>query len=55
MSVTPNCPYCDQPPAFVLDEGRQAFCGNEECHVLAWNPTQTVEELEAHRKVVDLS
>jgi hypothetical protein len=51
MSVpTPNCPYCDQPPVLLLDEGRQAFCGNEDCKVLCWDTTCTADELEAGRK-----
>lgn len=52
--MTPNCPHCGQPPLFVFGEGTQAWCGNTDCDVLAWNPTQTTEELEAHRKEIDL-
>jgi len=51
---TPNCPHCGRPPQLLLDEGRQAFCGTPYCEVLAWNPTQTAEELEANRKDIDL-
>lgn len=51
---TPVCPRCGQPPIMVLDEGRQAFCGTEGCAVMAWNPTQTPEELEADKKEITL-
>lgn len=36
--VTPQCPGCGQRPGRVLDEGRQAFCFNDDCSTLAWNP-----------------
>jgi hypothetical protein len=48
------CPHCGGPPVLLLDEGRQAFCGNESCAVMTWNPTETAEELEANRKDIDL-
>jgi len=51
---TPNCPYCGEPPVLLLDGGHQAFCGNEDCKVLTWNPTETVEQLEANRKDIDI-
>ena len=51
---TPNCPRCGQPPFLVLDEGRQAFCRHPTCPVLAWNPYQSTEELEAARKDINL-
>ncbi len=40
--VTPNCPMCGQPPLIAFEA--QAFCGNEECKVMHWTPTKTVEE-----------
>lgn len=49
------CPHCGRQPALVLDEGRQAFCGNEACDVLTWNAALTPEELSAvEPTVVDL-
>lgn len=33
----PTCPWCGQPAWFVLG-ATQAFCGNEACAVLMWNP-----------------
>jgi len=35
----------------ALAGGEQAFCGNDECHVLSWNPTLTLEELQADMTV----
>ena len=50
---TPNCPECGREPYMVI--GDQAWCGNvDSCEVLTWNPTQTVEELRANRKEVNL-
>lgn len=43
-----NCPECGEPPRFVMDGGKQAFCGNTGgCRILAWDPTQTRAEMEA--------
>ena len=39
------CPGCEQPAAAAL--GEQAFCGNGDCHVMAWNPSKTLEEMSA--------
>lgn len=44
--VTPVCPGCESPPLF----GRlvePAFCPKEQCHVVSWNPRQTLAELAA--------
>lgn len=51
--TTPNCPYCGQPPHLLLDDGRQAFCGTLSCDVVTWNPTQTAEQLEADKTVIE--
>jgi hypothetical protein len=37
----PDCPVCGHPPAFVLDGGQQAFCGNDACVALMWNPSKS--------------
>jgi hypothetical protein len=37
-----TCPGCGQPPMMAF-EG-QAFCGNEKCRILTWNPTLTMDE-----------
>lgn len=39
----PFCPLCGQPPYFVLAGAVQAFCGNEDCDVMCWNPSETAE------------
>lgn len=41
----PQCPGCGHPPRFLLDDGRQAFCGSDDCHVIMWNPTKTLAEM----------
>ena len=35
--MLPTCPRCREP-AVLLIGGTQAFCGNESCSVLMWNP-----------------
>ena len=40
-----ECPGCGKAPAFALSE--QAFCGNDNCGVMMWNPTKTLEEMAA--------
>lgn len=48
-----NCPRCGSPPAMQFDPA-QAFCGNEACDVLAWDPQKTLTQLEANVNVIDL-
>ncbi len=40
----PDCPICGHPPFFVLHGCVQAFCGNEDCAVMCWNPSRTQAE-----------
>ncbi len=49
-----HCPGCQQPAAIVLAGGAQAFCGNDDCAVFAWNPTKTIEELAAGMRQIRL-
>lgn len=42
--VCPACPLCGGPPMFVLRGCVQAFCGNDGCEVMCWNPSLTAEE-----------
>jgi len=49
----PSCPVCDQPPLFVLGGGTQAFCGNEECRALSWDPTLSRDELLARENRIE--
>jgi hypothetical protein len=53
--VTPTCPVCSQPPAYVLDGGHQAWCGNEfGCNVLTWDMFLTVDQLKQNETAVEL-
>jgi hypothetical protein len=43
--LTPRCPLCGQPPAFVFGGGTQAFCGNgDDCDLICWDPSKTLDE-----------
>lgn len=47
------CPMCRTAPTFALTD--QAFCGNEECGLLCWQPSMTWAEFEAQEvHVIDL-
>lgn len=41
-----HCPGCKQPPCMMIGD-TTAFCGNEECNIISWNPTATREQLGA--------
>jgi hypothetical protein len=38
----------------ILDNGRQAFCGNEQCSTLAWSPCKSIDENLLEVNFVDL-
>jgi hypothetical protein len=40
----PDCPLCGHPPGLVLVGDVQAFCGNDACRVMCWNPSRTRAE-----------
>lgn len=40
--LTPRCPLCDGPPQFIVG-GTQAFCGNDDCVLLMWNPALSLD------------
>jgi hypothetical protein len=40
------CPGCEQPAALALSG--QAFCGNDDCAVVAWDPSKSLVELAAN-------
>ena len=42
--LTPRCPLCDHPPGMVFGGGTQAFCGNDDCWLLSWTPTLSLDE-----------
>lgn len=46
-----ECPQCGQPPALAFET--QAFCGNDSCFVLIWNPQERFDPAAA--KELDLS
>ena len=52
--LTPRCPLCWSEPAIVIPGGIQAFCGNEDCMLLCWNPSLTLEANLRDAGVVDL-
>jgi hypothetical protein len=51
--LSPRCPACDQPPIMRLADD-QAFCGNDDCHVLIWNPLKDLAGNLAGANWVDL-
>ena len=51
-----RCHGCGQPPAFVIQPaGTQAFCGNDDCPILMWDPTLSLEQNMANSKEIDLT
>jgi len=52
---TPLCPMCDEPPLWLLGGGTQAFCGNDGCPVMTWNPTETREEFRRTARAVEIT
>lgn len=46
------CPGCEQPALLALSQ--QAFCGNDECPIISWNPEKTLDELMDDNHIVDL-
>ena len=41
--LTPRCPLCDSLPMMVFGGGTQAFCGNDDCTLLTWNPSLSLD------------
>jgi len=52
--VTPDCPFCGQPPVMIFGGGTQAFCGNDDCTLLKWDPSKTLDENLLDAREVDL-
>jgi hypothetical protein len=42
--LTPACPLCGQAPRWLLGGGTQAFCGNDDCTILTWDPSQSLDD-----------
>ena len=40
--LTPRCPFCGEPPKFIVGI-TQAFCGNDTCELLCWDPTLSLD------------
>lgn len=49
------CPLCSQPPGYVLAGGRQAFCVTDDCKVITWDMTLTLDEIFQDVGFIDLS
>ena len=41
---TPRCPLCSHLPMITLGGGTQAFCGNDSCEILTWDPSKSVDD-----------
>lgn len=48
-----ECPGCGSPPDLVISAA-QAFCGNNQCRILFWDPGKSIAELAASMKVINL-
>lgn len=44
LYACPDCPLCGHPPRFVLVGGVQAFCANDACEAMCWNPSLTAAD-----------
>ena len=42
--LTPHCPLCHQLPMMMFGGGSQAFCGNDDCRILMWTPTKSLDD-----------
>lgn len=47
-----TCPGCGNPPALAFPT--QAWCGTDDCKIVTWNPTMTLDELLDDFGTVDL-
>lgn len=50
-----SCPGCGELAEYVMPGGVQAFCGNKNCRVFAWDMDKTPEELIADMGTIDLT
>lgn len=41
--LSPGCPLCGHPPRFTVGT-TQAFCGNDDCNLIMWNPMASLDE-----------
>lgn len=40
----PLCPVCDSEPVLIHPMLAQAFCSNDDCEVLCWDPWVSLDE-----------
>ena len=52
--LTPRCPLCGNQLLMVFGGGTQAFCGNDDCTLLNWTPTISLDENLLNAGVVHL-
>jgi hypothetical protein len=53
--LTPDCPVCSQPPAIVFGGGSQALCGTDDCPILMWTLTKSLDDNLLDASVAELS
>ena len=41
--LTPRCPVCSHLPMMMFGGGTQAFCGNDDCNILMWDPSKSLD------------
>ena len=41
--LTPGCPFCGEPPLFAIGP-TQALCGNDDCTLIMWDPSLSLDE-----------
>lgn len=41
--LTPRCPLCDGPPLLLFPSTTQVFCGNDDCTLILWNPSLSLD------------
>lgn len=46
------CPFCGQPALLVIGDA-QAFCGNDACPCLMWNPLASAAEARRQVRIID--
>jgi hypothetical protein len=52
--LSPRCPLCSSPPVIMLGGGTQAFCGDDDCPTLTWNPMESPEEFRRTARPVEI-
>jgi hypothetical protein len=41
--LTPDCPLCGHPPVMMFGDGTQALCGNDDCTLIFWDPSVSLD------------